>query len=73
MSPLKMRDIPPGDLDILTGWCRIALAWVVYAIGSISLSKLGVLAALIFTILQIIVLLRDKFGFFQKGVVDERD
>lgn len=59
-----MRDLPPSELDTLSGWARIGLAWLAWLLGTISLSDLGVMAALVFTILQIIVLLRDKFGFF---------
>jgi hypothetical protein len=60
-----MRDLPPTDLDIFGAWGKIALAWLAYLLGSLTLSNLGVFAALIFTVLQIIVLLRDKFGFFK--------
>jgi hypothetical protein len=66
MGPLKMRDLPPTELDTLSGWGKIALAWLAYLLGSLTLSNLGVFAALVFTVLQIIVLLRDKFGFFSK-------
>ena len=64
MGMIKMRNLPPPDLDTLSGWGKIALAWAAYLLGSLTLSNLGVFAALVFTVLQIIVLLRDKFGFF---------
>jgi hypothetical protein len=64
METLKMRDLPPSELDTIGAWGKIALAWLAYFIGSLTLSNLGMAAALVFTILQIIVLLRDKFGFF---------
>lgn len=65
MSPLKMRDLPPTELDTIGAWGKIALAWLAYFVGSLTLSNIGVFAALVFTVLQIIVLLRDKFGFFK--------
>lgn len=65
MPPIKMRELPPPELDTLAGWGKIALAWLAYFVGSLTLSNLGVIAALVFTVLQIIVLLRKEFGFFQ--------
>jgi len=60
-----MNDIQPPDTDTTLGLAKIVLAWCVYFIGSLTLSNLGVFAALVFTVLQIIVLLQDKFGFFK--------
>jgi len=60
-----MNDIQPPDTDTALAVVKIGIAWCVYFIGSLTLSNLGVFAALVFTVLQIIVLLRDKFGFFK--------
>lgn len=53
-----------SDSDTATGIFKIVLAWLAYYLGSITLQDIGVFLAITFTFLQIIVLLRDKFGFF---------
>ena len=60
---VKTQVMQPTDETHL-GVLRIALAWLAYFIGSITLHEVGVFLAIIFTTLQIIVLLRDKFGLF---------
>ena len=62
---------PSTDSESTQALLRIALAWLVYFLGSITLQHIGVLMAIIFTFLQIIVLLRDKFGLFKSIGVKE--
>ncbi len=56
----------PSDTGTSLAWVRIALTWVAYFLGSITLQDVGIVLAGIFTSLQIIVLLRDKFGLFAR-------
>lgn len=63
---MKSQPMQPTDETHL-GFFRIALAWLAYLLGSITLQEVGVFLAIIFTTLQIIVLLRDKFGLFSSS------
>lgn len=63
---VKSQAMQPTDETHL-GIFRIALAWLAYFLGSITLQEVGVFLAIIFTTLQIIVLLRDKFGLFNSS------
>lgn len=47
------------------GVLRIVLTWLAYFVGALTLQNVGVFLAIIFTALQIVVLLRDKFGWFK--------
>lgn len=55
---------PPNDTETALALFKIFLAWAAYFFGAITLHHIGVSLAIIFTALQIIVLLRDKFGWF---------
>ena len=61
----------PSESESALAMLRISLAWLAYSLGAITLQHIGVLVAIIFTVLQIIVLLRDKFGLFKSIGVKE--
>ena len=40
---------------------KVAVAWIAWALGSITLSQLVLTATLIYTLINLFVLVRDKF------------
>lgn len=63
---VKTHVMQPTD-ETQLGVFRIALAWLAYFLGAVTLQEIGVFLAIVFTTLQIIVLLRDKFGLFKSS------
>lgn len=59
------------DNEVLYGFAKIALAWLAYFLGSITLQHVGVFLACVFTFLQILVLLRDKFHWWKPTHEDD--
>lgn len=54
------------ESETTAGMFRILLTWLAYFFGAFTLQDVGVILAMIFTALQIVVLLRDKFGLFKR-------
>lgn len=51
--------------DAVTGVVKMTIAWIGALVGGVTLNGAVLTATLIFTVLQIVVLLRDKF--FKRG------
>ncbi len=49
-----------NDHDTRMAWIKMFATWVLAAFGTVTLSTLVQLAALVFTLLQIYILVRDK-------------
>lgn len=47
------------------GVFRVLVAWTAYLVGSLTLQNIGLFLAIVFTLLQIVALLRREFGWFK--------